>query len=188
MSKQIMSQSNNSVESAIRTIRGQKVILDFDLATLYGVETKSLNKALSRNKIRFPSDFAFQLTEEEFERLRFQIGTSNVGRGGRRYRPWAFTEHGAMMAANVLRSSKAVEMSVFVVRAFVKMREQLSATRELARRLSEIEKQLVVHDTALVDLYNQIRPLLLPESEPEQKPIGFNVREHRAQYMTKRKR
>ncbi|MBW1689638.1 MAG: ORF6N domain-containing protein [Deltaproteobacteria bacterium] len=122
------------VTSRIITIRGQKVILDADLAVLYGVETKTLNKAVSRNRARFPEDFAFRLTRDEFSGLRFQNGTSNQGRGGRRYPPYAFTEHGAIMAASVLHSRKAEEMSVFVVRAFVKMREQPIATRELARR------------------------------------------------------
>lgn len=176
------------VTSRIITIRGQKVILDADLAELYGVETKNLNKAVSRNKARFPEDFAFRLTRDEFNRLRFQNGTSNQGRGGRRYPPYAFTEHGAIMAANVLRSRRAEEMSVFVVRAFVKMREQLVATRELARRLAEIEKELVIHDAALVDLYEKIRPLLQPPEEPPRKRIGFGVKEKRSSYRVGRKR
>jgi len=176
------------VTSRIFTIRGQKVILDADLAELYGVDTKNLNKAVSRNKARFPEDFAFRLTRDEFNRLRFQNGTSNQGRGGRRYPPYAFAEHGAMMAANVLRTRKAEEMSVFVVRAFVKMREQLVATRELARRLAEIEKELVVHDTALVDLYEKIRPLLQPPEELPRKRIGFRVEEKQSSYRGGRKR
>ena len=110
-------------DEVIRAIRGQRVILDSDLAAIYGVATKDLNKAISRNIARFPADFVFRLVLEEVIDLRFQIGTSRPGRGGRRYLPYAFTEHGAIMAATVLNSPKAVEMSVFVVRAFVKMRE-----------------------------------------------------------------
>jgi len=174
------------IEDRILTIRGIRVILDRDLAELYGVETKILNKAVGRNKRRFPDDFAFRLTAEELTNLRFQNGTSSSGWGGTRYPPYAYTEHGAIMAANVLRSRKAEEMSVFVVRAFVKMREQLGATRELARRLAEIEKELVVHDTALVDLYEKIRPLLLPPPDTPKKQIGFSVRERRARYRTGR--
>lgn len=191
------------IESTIFTIRGMRVILDRDLAELYDVETKRLNEQVRRNKGRFPDDFAFRLTRQEVEHLRCQNGTSRpepidgevvttsrsqiatLKRGQNfKYVPWAFTEHGAIMAANVLRSRKAVEMSVFVVRAFVKMREQLGATRELARRLAEIEKELVVHDTALVDLYDKIRPLLLPPEDPPKKQIGFSVRERRARYRT----
>ena len=110
------------ISSRIITLRRQKMILDADLARIYRVETKTLNKAVKRNRARFPADFCFQLTQEEFEALRFQFGTSNTGRGGRRYRPYAFTEHGAIMAATVLNSPRAVQMSVFVVRAFVEMR------------------------------------------------------------------
>jgi hypothetical protein len=174
------------VESKILTLRGQRVILDADLATLYGVSTSRFNEAVKRNKKRFPVDFAFQLEPDEFATLMSQNAISkNPGRGGRTKAPWVFTEHGAVMAANVLNSPKAVEMSVFVVRAFVKMREKLSATHELARRLAEIEKQLLVHDTALIDLYEQIRPLLLPPPDPTPKKIGFSVRERRAGYRTR---
>jgi hypothetical protein len=176
------------VESKILTLRGQRVILDADLANLYGVETKRLNEQVRRNSARFPGDFAFLLTQEEVAHLKSQFATSSVGHGGKRKCPMVFTEHGALMAANLLRSPKAVEMSVFVVRAFVKMREKLSATSELARRLAEIEKQLLVHDTALIDLYEQIRPLLLPPPDPPPKKIGFGVRERRGQYSVKKRR
>jgi phage regulator Rha-like protein len=181
------------VDDVILTIRGHKVILDADLAHLYGVETKNLNKACRRNMLRFPEDFVFRLTADEVERLRFQNGTSNPGRGGRRYLPYAFTEHGAIMAATVLKSSKAVEMGVFVVRAFVKMREQLMATVALAKRLAEVEKLLLTHDSALRNLYQKIRPLLLPAPsnaegpppEPAKTMIGFGVREASARYSPK---
>ncbi len=172
-------------EDVIRTIRGQRVILDFDLAAIYGVETRNLNKAIQRNRTRFPADFLFQLAREEISNLMFQIGTSSGGWGGRRKLPYALTEHGAIMAATVLNSPKAVEMSVFVVRAFVKMREQLLATATLAKRLAEVEKDLLIHDAALRELFDQIRPLLLPPPDPPRKPIGFSVKERRGTYRTK---
>ncbi|MBM4163940.1 MAG: ORF6N domain-containing protein [Lentisphaerae bacterium] len=197
------------VRSAIRLIRKQRVILDADLARFYGVTTKRLNEAVKRNHSRFPEDFAFQLSEREYAALRAtaydepsqatdappacdhplrsQIATSKEKRGGRRYRPYAFTEHGAIMAATILKSRRAIEMSVFVVRAFVRIREQLAASTALAKRLAEIEKALLTHDQALIDLYEQIRPLLLPPPEPPRKPIGFSVRENRARYRTARR-
>jgi len=174
------------VTSRIIAIRGQKVILDRDLADIYDVETGALNRAVKRNSRRFPEDFCFRLTSSEDDALRCQSGISK-GRGGRRYPPYVFTEHGAIMAASVLRSRKAEEMSLFVVRAFVKMRDQLVATKESARRLAEIEKQLVLHDTALIDLYEKIRPLLQPPKYPPKKRIGFNVKEKRSPYRTRRK-
>jgi hypothetical protein len=175
------------IHHRIFTIRDQKVILDRDLAAVYSVDTGALNRAVKRNAQRFPADFIFRLTKEEYESLRCQSGISK-GKGGRRYLPYAFTEHGAIMAATVLNSPRAVEMSVFVVRAFVKMREQLLATTALARRLAEVEKGLLSHDAALRELYHKIRPLLLPPPEPDRKPIGFSVRERRADYPSKRKR
>ena len=176
------------IEKKIHLIRGHKVILDSDLAELYGVETKLLNKAVSRNRGRFPSDFAFRLTKQEFADLRFQIGTSNIGRGGRRYAPYAFNEHGAIMAANVLRSQQAVKMSVFVVRAFVRIREQLLSKAELESRLSQIEKVLLAHDDNISELYRQIRPLLMPPDDPPSKPIGFEIREQATAYRSKQKK
>jgi hypothetical protein len=178
--------TEKDVTSRIITIRGQRVILDADLAELYGVETKILNRAVGRNRGRFPDDFAFRLTREEFSRLRCQYGTSNQGRGGRRYPPYAFTEHGAIMAATVLRSRRAEEMSVFVVRAFVKMREQLTATHELVRRLSQIEKELVLHGTALADLYEKIQPLLKLPEDRSKKRVGFKPEEKRSLRRTGR--
>ena len=197
-----------AVEDVILTIRGHKVILDRDLAMLYGVEVKRLNEQVKRNRDRFPDDFAFQLTLQEVTSLKSQFATSSspgmrsqiatasaqrsrsqiatLKRGHNiKYRPYAFTEHGAIMAATVLNSSKAVEMSVFVVRAFVKMREQLMATATLAKRLAEVEKLLLTHDSALRDLYQKIRPLLLPPPEPAKTKIGFGVREARARYSPK---
>lgn len=173
------------IEEIIRTLRGQKVILDTDLAALYGVETGALNRAVKRNARRFPSDFVFRLTAEEDEALRCQIGITK-GKGGRRYVPNAFTEHGAVMAANVLNSIQAVDMSVFVVRAFVKMREQLLSRAELETRLMQIENVLLAHDDRIRELYRQIRPLLLPPSDLPAKPIGFGVRERCAPYRARK--
>jgi phage regulator Rha-like protein len=185
-----------AVDDVILTIRGHKVIFDRDLAMLYGVEVKRLNEQVKRNRERFPDDFAFQLTAQEVTDLKSQFATASTQRSRSqiatlkrghniKYRPYAFTEHGAIMAATVLNSSKAVEMSVFVVRAFVKMRERLMATATLAKRLAEVEKLLLTHDSALRDLYLKIRPLLLPPPEPAKRKIGFGVREPRARYSPK---
>lgn len=130
------------ISSSILFFRGQRVLLDSDLAALYGVTTKRFNEQVRRNLARFPADFMFQLTAEEVTGLRSQIATSNVGRGGRRYAPYAFTEHGAIMAATILNSPLAVEMSVYVVRAFVQLRDMLASNKELARRLDELERKL----------------------------------------------
>lgn len=175
------------VENRIITIRGQRVILDSDLADLYGVQTFRFNEAVKRNKDRFPADFAYQLTRQEFTILTSQIAISSSGHGGRRTLPWVFTEHGAVMAANVLNSTKAIDMSVFVVRAFMKMREQLLSQVELESRLTQIENALLSHDQNIQELYQQLRPLLLPPPEPPSKTIGFSIRESRAKYKTQKK-
>lgn len=159
------------VESRIHTIRGQRVILDADLAALYGVSTKVLNQAVKRNPDRFLDDFMFRLSDEETDALRSQIVTSK-GRGGRRYLPYAFTEHGAIMAANVLNSRRAIEASVYVVRAFVKLREDLASHRELAGKLEELERRLDTHDRALRSLIATIKQLASPTQE-ERERIGF---------------
>ena len=159
------------IEQRILLIRGEKVIIDADLAGFYGVPTKRLNEQVKRNKERFPEDFMFQLSKEEwedFQSLRSQNATLKRGQH-RKYLPYVFTEHGAIMAANVLNSHQAIKMSVFIVRAFVKMREQLMATATLAKRLAEVEKLLLVHDSALRDLYQKIQPLLMPPEEPKKK-------------------
>jgi hypothetical protein len=154
------------IASAILTVRGEKILLDSDLARLYGVETKALNRAVQRNLDRFPGDFRFQLTRAEFGNLKYQIGTSSSGHGGRRKLPWAFTEHGAIMAANVLNSPRAVQMSVFVVRAFLKMRELLGGTKELARQLRALAAKLTArldgHEAAIVDVLQRVMRLLDP--------------------------
>lgn len=177
------------VQSAILTVRGQKVILDVDLARTYGVPTKVLNQAVKRNADRFPDDFMFRLSKEETENLRRSRSQSVTLKRGQnvKYPPYAFTEHGAIMAATVLNSPQAVRMSVFVVRAFVKMREHMLHHVELQRKLADIEKSLMAHDAALRDVYLKIRPLLLPPSESPRRQIGFGVKERRARYMVKRK-
>jgi phage regulator Rha-like protein len=161
------------IESRILLIRGRKVMLDSHLAELYGVTTKRLNEQVKRNKERFPADFMFQLTFEETESLRSQIATSNRGRGGRRYRPYAFTEHGAIMAASVINSHRAIEVSVYVVRAFVKLREMLRTDKELARRLAELERRIEGHDEEIIALFEAIRQLMEPPGKPS-KRIGFH--------------
>ena len=171
------------VEGLIRFLRGQRVILDADLAKVYGVTTTRLNQQVRRNSDRFPLDFAFQLTADELAGLMLQIATSKKGRGGRRKLPVAFTEHGAIMAANVLNSPRAVQMSVFVVRAFVKMREALAQNKELAAKLSELERRLTgrldVHEKAIVHILDEIKKLMepVPIPEPERREIGFHVRD-----------
>ncbi len=159
----------------IHRVRDEAVLLDSDLAALFGVETKVFNKALKRNAHRFPGDFVFQLTSEEFATLRFQIGTSN-GRGGRRYLPWVFTEHGAIMAATILNSDRAIAMSTYVVRAFVRLRRELLTNATLELRLTKIERELLSHDAALRNLYAKIKPLLLPPPDPPAKEMGFHTR------------
>ncbi|MCL4181305.1 MAG: ORF6N domain-containing protein [Verrucomicrobia bacterium] len=166
-------------ELRLFTARGQTVVLDGDLARLYGVSTKVFNQAIRRNKTRFPSDFLFRLTPEEWAALRSQIVTLKpAGRGEhRKYRPLAFTEHGAIMAATVLNSPRAVAMSVYVVRAFVRLREELLGRANLERRLAEIERTLVGHDAALRDLYQKLKPLLLPAPAKTRREIGFHAKD-----------
>jgi phage regulator Rha-like protein len=163
-----------TVESRILILRRQKVILDSDLAELYGVPVRQLNQQVKRNRERFPSDFMFQLTPKEEEALRSQIVISKKGRGGRRYAPYAFTEHGAIMAATVLNSKQAIEMSVFVVRAFVRMREMLAKNRQLAAKINELDKRLETHDTAIQDIIEAIKELMVPEG-PSKRKIGFQL-------------
>lgn len=159
----------------ILLIRGQKVMLDADLAELYDVPTKRFNEQVKRNIDRFPADFMFQLTDEEHEALRSQFATSNTGRGGRRYAPYAFTEHGAIMAATILNSPKAIEMSVFIVRAFVQLREMLSSHKELAAKLEALEQKFGSHDQAIAGLIDAIRQLMAPPAQ-KKRPIGFTAK------------
>ena len=179
------------VGSLIITIRNQKVIVDRDLAEIYGVETRRLNEQVKRNPERFPEDFMFKLTKEEADywlRSRSQIAILKRGKNIK-YLPYAFTEHGAIMAANVLNSHQAVRMSVFVVRAFVKLREMLATHKELAHKLAELERKLQNHDESIRSLVVAIRRLMAPpepEPEPPKKRIGFLVEEPHVPYKSSR--
>lgn len=175
---------SNDLSHLIHTIRGQKVILDADLARIYGVPTKRLNEQVKRNRQKFPPDFLFKLTAAEVKELnRSQIATGSQKHRDPRFAPHAFTEHGAIMAANVLNSPRADQMSVYVVRAFLKMRSLLTEHRELARQLAELEKKLTkrldVHEVAIVDVLHRIMRLLDPPSvpEPKRRQIGFHATE-----------
>ncbi|MGA3266177.1 MAG: ORF6N domain-containing protein [Verrucomicrobiota bacterium] len=171
------------IEEMIYSIRGQRVMLDFDLAKIYGVKLKRLNEQVRRNSGRFPKDFAFQLALQEFTDIRSQFATAS--KRNIRYLPWAFTEHGALMLASVLNSAIAVEASVRVVRAFLAMREQLAAHKELAKQLKELESRVSGHDEAIQKLFEAIRQLIeppLPENRPQ---IGF-MRETAPPYRIRR--
>ena len=176
---------SDRITPLIRRVRNQRVILDSDLAALYGVQTRALVQALKRNMERFPADFLFQLTPEEAASLRSQIVISKPSRGGRRFPPYALTEHGALMAATVLNSPRAVAMSLYIVRAFVKMREELAANAAILKRLAEIDKTLLTHDLALRDIYQKLRPLLEPTPPAPKPAIGFHVKEDGIPYRTK---
>jgi len=162
------------VESRILIFRHHRAILDSDLAELYGVTVKRLNQQVQRNQDRFPADFMFQLTAKEDQILRLQIATSRKKHGGRRYLPYAFTEHGPIMAATVLNSKRAIEMSVFVVRAFVRMREMLANNRQLAAKINELDRRLETHDTAIQELIDAIKELMAPAGASKRK-IGFQL-------------
>ena len=172
--------SIEQIADSILVFRGHKILLDEDLAALYGVTTGRLNEAVKRNVSRFPADFMFQLTAAEHTALISQIAISKRGRGGRRKLPWVFTEHGAIQAANVLNSPRAVEMGIYVVRAFVKLRQLLASNRELARRFEQLEarvEKLAAHDQALGVILSAIRKLMPPPPEPPptSRPIGFTA-------------
>jgi hypothetical protein len=162
------------VDSKIFVLRGQRVILDTDLAELYGVEARHLNQQVKRNGKRFPFAFCFQLSAHEFKILRSQNVISSEGHGGTRYRPHVFTEHGAIMAATVLNSERAIEMSVFVVLAFVRMRRSIAENRHILTKLAELERRLESHDGNIRDLMEAIRDLMSP-TEPSRSYIGFEV-------------
>jgi hypothetical protein len=164
--------ANDDRPFPILVVRGQRVILDADLAGLYGVETRRLNEQLRRNIGRFPSDFAFRLSPTEFQNLMSQIATSSSSWGGRRKQPYAFTEHGAVMAASVLNSAKAIEMSVLVVRAFVRLRRVLVASKQLGLKLQELERKLWTHDREISALFKAIRRLMRPDRKSKRR-IGF---------------
>ena len=161
------------VESLIHLARGEKVLLDADLARLYGVLTGNLNKAVKRNQPRFPPDFMFRLTDEEAAALIFQSGRSK-GRGGRRHNPYAFTEQGVAMLSSVLRSERAVQVNVAIMRAFVSLRRMLTGNEALARRLAELERRLEGHDQAIKSLFDAIRGLMAPPAKARRE-IGFHA-------------
>jgi len=162
--------STDRIERMIFLIRGHKVMLDSDLAQLYGVTTFNLNKALKRNQDRFPEDFCFQLSEEEYRILIFQSGISSGGHGGRRFSPFAFTEQGVAMLSSVLQSKRAVQVNIAIMRAFVKLRQLLGTHKELARKLEELEKK---YDTQFKGVFDAIRQLMVP-LEPPKRRIGFH--------------
>lgn len=160
----------------IMIIRGEKVILDSDLAELYGVETRRLNEQVRRNIEKFPEDFMFQLSREEFDNLKSQIATSSSSWGGRRKPPLVFTEHGALQAANVLNSAQANKMSVYIVRTFIRIREMALKNEKLAQKIDQLEKRVSDHDEILTDLIREIRKLIeTPKLEDNQQSIGFII-------------
>jgi len=195
---------NEAPNIRILTVRDQKVVLDSDLAAVYGVTTKRLNEQFRRNRKRFPEDFAFQLTAEESAALTSQIATldeagssrepirsqsatpsgrsqsmrsqiATASRRNIRYRPWVFTEHGALQVANILRSDRAIAMSVYVIRAFIELRERIASNAAILKRLAEIDKTLLEHDTALRDIHQKLLPLLAPPPAPSRRQIGFHA-------------
>ena len=179
--------SNHAVpiETAIQTLRGERVILDADLARIYGVETRVLNQAVRRNREKFPADFMFRLNRAEARQLnRSQVVMGSQKHRDPRFLPYEFTEHGAIMAANVLNSRRAVQMSVFVVRGFVRLRQMISAHREMVAKLAELERKVATHDGHIGALFEAIRQLMAPP-EPKKRKIGFLVEEKAARYGRK---
>jgi hypothetical protein len=193
---QIMSSHRKiaNLQGAIHLIRGHRVMLDSDLAMIYGVTTKRLNEQLKRNRARFPADFAFQLTVQEFRNLKSQVATSSLrsqfvtssSHGGKRKLPWVFTEHGALMLASVLNSAIAVQASVRVVRAFVRLREMVAANAQLAAKLKELERRFDSHDEAIANLFAALKQLLEPTDAPKRREIGFHVREEGVRYRVRK--
>ena len=193
-----MSKQPLAVTKIARTIvllRGEKVLLDSDLARLYGVTTKAFNQAVKRNRNRFPRDFMFRVTKDELEILKSQIVTSSEsqfhfgtsGWGGRRQLPYAFTEQGVAMLSSVLRSQRAVQVNIAIMRAFVKLREALETNRELAIKFAELEKNVDKHDKEIAAIIEAIRELMAPPEKPRRQ-IGFHVRETAPRYGTRARR
>lgn len=179
--KQIVLQE--MIEKRIFLIRGQKVMFDFHLAGLYDVETKALKRAVKRNRERFPDDFCFTLSEEEWKNMRYHFGTSSSVRwGGRRYLPYVFTEQGVAMLSTVLRSKKAVHVNIEIMRAFVRLREILATHKDLARKLEDMEKK---YDAQFKIVFDAIRQLMLPPEKPK-RSIGFQVKEKKIQYRVRK--
>ena len=200
MTEKLVRYDSPRIEPIILTIRGRRVVLDMELARIYGVTTKVFNQAVKRNIRKFPADFMFRLTVEEYKGLRSQFAISNrsqIVTGSQKHRnpryvPYAFTEHGAVMAANILHSKRAIQMSVFVVRAFIRMRQMLIEQRGFARKLAELEEELTarldIHETAINEILGQIKRLLSSPPEPQQpkRRIGFLVEEPHAPYKSSR--
>jgi hypothetical protein len=199
MSKEII--PTEQIALRIRHFRGEKVLLDFDLAALYGVETRALNQAVRRNADRFPADFMFQLSSEETETLSQLVTPSVPGHDvsnssqivmssgkyrGKRYRPYAFTEQGVAMLSSVLNSESAVKMNIAIMRAFVQLRRALETNRELARKFSELERRIDKHDAEIDAILEAIRQLMAPPEKPRRE-IGFHVREEAARYRTRKR-
>jgi hypothetical protein len=173
------------IEQAIIVVRGEKVMLDSDLAALYEVETKELLRAVRRNVNRFPPDFAYQLTAQEFTILRRQLGTSSLSWGGRRNSPWAFTEQGIAMLSSVLHSERAVEVNIQIMRAFVRLRQLLASHADLARKLDELEKK---YDKQFAIVFEAIRKLMEPPTLAQSKEMGYHTLVTRADGKPKAKR
>jgi len=175
------------IVSKIVVLRGENVLLDRDLAELYGVETGALNRAVKRNGERFPKDFMFQITGEEAELLRCQTGISKPGRGGRRYLPYAFSEQGVAMLSSVLNSKRAIEVNVAIMRAFVQLRKMINSHAELSRKLSDLERKLDGHDEQIQAIFEAIRQLMAPP-DTKTKKIGFMVKEKQKKYGKRAKK
>ena len=173
------------IEGVIHSLRSVRVILDTDLAKIYGVQTRVLNQAVNRNLARFPSDFLFDLTRDEITSISQTVTSLGNLKFSKQVR--AFTEHGALMAANLLNTPRAVAMSVYVIRAFIKIREDLAANAAILKRLAEIDKTLVIHDVTLREILQKLRPLLEPPPQPPKPEIGFHIKEDAVPYRTKRK-
>ncbi len=181
--------SIGDIAQRIHLIRGQRVVLDTDLAAFYGETTKRFNQQVNRNLARFPAGFMFQLDEQEFANLRLQFATSSLkgGHGGRRYAPLAFTEHGAIMASMVLNSPRATELSVYVVQAFVELRGMLASNRELAGKVHVLERKVSVHERNIAELVDSMAELLATPAPPPKRPIGFVHPEDKASKPTSSK-
>ena len=164
------------IERAIQIVRGQRVMLDSDLARFYGVPTKVLNQAVRRNAERFPADFAFQLTQQEFTNLRSQIVTSSGEYGGRRYPPWVFTEHGVAMLSSVLRSRTAVRVNVEIMRAFIRLRRLLATPGELVEQIAKLGETVQLHDDQIKTIVQVLRQMMERPPEPPKGRIGFHAR------------
>lgn len=163
-----------AIAACIVLVRGQKVLLDADLAVFYGVQTRALVQAVKRNLDRFPDDFMFQLSNQELAVLRSQTVISSATHGGRRYAPYAFTEQGVAMLSSVLNSTQAIRVNIAIMRAFVKLRETLATNKELAQKFEELARQVDSHDQAIAGLIATIRELMNPPPAPKKRPIGFS--------------